>query len=68
MCLHPQYSPDFNPIEKFFGGVKAELKGNNKRIYETMDQTFHQDQAGPMTLSMACDMVPKQPFALACLV
>ena len=59
----PPYSPDFNPIEKFFGGVKAELKGNNKHIYETMDQTFHQDQAGPMKLSMACDMVPKQHFA-----
>ena len=38
----PPYSPDFNPIEKFFGGVEAD-----KRIYETMDQTFHQDQSGP---------------------
>ena len=39
-----------NPIEKFFGSVKAELRGKNKNNYTNLDALFHQDEAGPMKL------------------
>lgn len=59
----PPYSPDMNPIEKFFGSVKAELRGKNKNNYTNLDALFHQDEAGPMKLDLACGLIPLEHFA-----
>ena len=59
----PAYIPDYNPIEKFFGAVKAELKGERRALYQAFDENYHKDEAAAKKLVRACENVPVEHFA-----
>ena len=40
----PPYSPDYNPIELFFKGVKDDLRGPNRDLYASFDQVYSKDE------------------------
>ena len=48
----------YNPIEKFFGAVKAELKGERRALYQAFDENYHKDEAAAKKLVRACENVP----------